>query len=42
VIDGLTVRRPGTYYVVVDLLDANPVREVARIPLQVDLVPPRL
>jgi hypothetical protein len=39
-IDGLVVRRPGTYYVAVDLLDGNPAREVARIPLQVELVRP--
>ena len=42
VIDGLTVQRPGTYFVVVDMLDANPAREVARIPLQVELLPPLL
>ena len=39
-IEGLLVRRTGTYYVAVDLLDGNPAREVARIPLQVELAPP--
>jgi hypothetical protein len=37
VIDGLLVQRPGTYLVTVDLLGATPMREVARIPLQVEL-----
>lgn len=36
VIDGLLVRRPGTYYVAVDVLEAMPAREVARVPLQVE------
>jgi hypothetical protein len=39
VIDGLMVRRAGTYFVSVDVLDATPAREVARIPLQVELAP---
>ena len=37
VLDVLLVRRPGTYYVAVDVLETTPAREVARVPLQVAL-----
>ena len=37
VIDSLLVVRPGTYFVTVDLLENPPAREVARIPLEVEL-----
>lgn len=37
VIDSLLVQRPGIYLVTVDLLGATPMREVARVPLQVEL-----
>ena len=38
VIDGLLVRRPGTYYVAVDVLETTPAREVARVPLLVEFL----
>lgn len=37
VIDRLLVQRPGTYFVTVDLLESTPAREVARVPLEVEL-----
>jgi hypothetical protein len=37
VIDSLLVERPGTYFVTVDVLESGPAREVARVPLQVEL-----
>jgi hypothetical protein len=37
IIQGLLVERPGTYFVAIDLLAGTPAREVARIPLQVEL-----
>jgi hypothetical protein len=39
VIEGLLVHRPGTYFIAIDLLAANPALEVARVPLQVELMP---
>lgn len=35
VIDSLIVERPGTYFITVELPEASPVREVARIPLEI-------
>ena len=37
VIDSLVVQRPGIYFVTIDVLDAAPPREVARVPLQIEL-----
>jgi len=37
VIDSLIVQRPGIYFVTIDVLDAAPAREVARVPLQIEL-----
>jgi hypothetical protein len=37
VIDRLLVQRPGTYFVTVEVLESKPLREVARVPLQVEL-----
>jgi hypothetical protein len=38
ILDGLLVHRPGTYLIALDVLDATPAREVARIPLEVEFV----
>ncbi len=39
IFDGLLVRDPGAYLFTIDLLDATPATEVARVPLFVELRP---
>jgi hypothetical protein len=36
VIDGLLIQQLGTYFIAIDLLEGDPAREVARVPLQIE------